>query len=364
MDYVQIITGRLAGENVCGVNLEDDSSYQHFFFSAQGTPERYDGENTLPAEAPDWRAVKKAALPFLAQSKDIKLISVLAQAVLNTEGIEAFSQCLAGLSTLINEEWQSLYPQLDEDDGDPLERVSGLTHLNDDFIVQSLKLTPMASVKGMGVVTLESIEQATSGNSEASLSLAQIKGIFKEVNLPQVQLLYSSLAYSLESLQRINQSFIDNAGYEYTVNFERTTDVLRQLIAALKKYTDVSLAEQGEEADKNSSAAESKTDWQDIAKQNPRVPEMNKSLAEATGNIESRADVEKSLKLINGYYAQYEPSSPIPVLVNRALKLVNKDFMQIMQNLYPDAVPALRQLGGIEDDEGENADEAKTDDAW
>jgi type VI secretion system protein ImpA len=124
------------------------------------------------------------------------------------------------------------------------------------------------------------------------------------------------------------------------------------------------LAEQGEEADKNSSAAESKTDWQDIAKQNPRVPEMNKSLAEATGNIESRADVEKSLKLINGYYAQYEPSSPIPVLVNRALKLVNKDFMQIMQNLYPDAVPALRQLGGIEDDEGENADEAKTDDAW
>ena len=364
MDYIQLVAGRLAGENVCGLNLEDDSSYQNFFFTAQGTPERYDGENTIPAEAPDWRAVKKAALPFLEKSKDIKLISVFAQAVLNTEGIEAFSQCLAGLAKLIDDEWQTFYPPLDEDDGDPLERVSGLSYLNDNFIVKSLESTPLASVRGIGTVTLESIERATKGSSDASLSLAQIKGIFKEINLTEVQLLYTSLAYSLKSLQSINQSFIDKAGYEYTVNFERTTEVLQQLVVTLEKYTDVTLSEQGDKAEEMSSAAEAKTDWQDDTKQNQRVREMNTSLSETPSSIESRADVEKCLRLINDYYAQYEPSSPIPVLVNRALKLVNKDFMQIMQNLYPSALPALRELAGIDEDEEENAEEAASDDAW
>jgi type VI secretion system protein ImpA len=90
---------------------------------------------------------------------------------------------------------------------------------------------------------------------------------------------------------------------------------------------------------------------------------MSKSLAGSNGLIESRADVEKCLKLINGYYARYEPSSPIPVLVNRALNLVNKDFMQLMQNLYPDALPALRQLGGFDED-SEDTDSEKADDSW
>lgn len=369
MDYAQIITERLSGENGCGANLEDDSSYQHFFFTAQGTPERYDGENTLPAEPPDWRTVKTAALAFLAQTKDIKLISVLSQAVLNTEGIEAFSQCLVGLSKLIQDEWQNLYPPLDEDDGDPLERVSGLAHINDDFVVKSLKAMPMASVKGIGNVTLESIVLATNGSSDASLSMAQIKGIFREINLAEVQLLYGALAYSLESLKNINQCFVDKAGYEYSVNFDRSTDVLQQLLSTLERYTDVAMTQfdqADDSADNNSDTQDAESVCPHDAQQqhNLRVADMNSSLTGAKEAVESRADVEKYLKLINAYYARYEPSSPIPVLVNRALKLVNKDFMQIMQNLYPDAVPALRQLGGIDDDETEDSDNQKADDSW
>jgi type VI secretion system protein ImpA len=368
MDYVKLITEPLSGDAGCGTNLEDDSSFQHFFFTAQGTPERFDGENTLAAEPPDWRTVKKAALSFLAHTKDIKLISVLSQAVLNTEGIEAYSQCLVGLSKLIQHEWQNLYPPLDEDDGDPLERLSGLAHLNDDFIVKSLKALPMASVKGIGIVTLESIELATNGSSHASLSISQIKGIFREINLAQVQLLYGALAYSLESLQSINQCFIDKAGYEYSVNFDRTTEVIGQLLAALEKYTDVGvtqLDQENDSSDKNSDAQDAEAGYPGDAQQqqHSRVTDMNKSLAGSNGLVESRADVEKCLKLINGYYARYEPSSPIPVLVNRALNLVNKDFMQLMQNLYPDALPALRQLGGFDED-SEDTDSEKADDSW
>ncbi len=366
MEYIELITNPLSGDGVCGINLEDDASFQNFFFTAQGTPERYDGENTLPAEKPDWRALKTEALPFLEQTKDIKLISVLTQSVLNTEGIEAFSHCLIGLSTLVNEEWESFYPPLDEDDGDPLERISGLSYLNDDFIVKSLQSTPLASVKGVGQITLESIEDAVSGSSEADFSISQIKGIFQKINSEELQLLHTSLTYSLESLLSINKCFIDKAGYEYTVNFERTTDVIQQLLAALAKYTDVALEQEYEKDEENTSSEDDETDKQGSAnqQQSSNVRDSSEPLSKSKDTVESRADVEKCLNLINDYYTRYEPSSPIPVLINRALKLVNKDFMEIMKNLYPDALPALRELGGMNDDEDTEESEDEDDDAW
>lgn len=367
MDYTQTIAACISAEEVCGVNLEDDAGFQNFFFTAQGTPERYDGEKTIPAESPDWREVKADALSYLKQTKDIKLISVLAQAVLNTEGVEAFSECVKGLSILINEQWQALYPPLDEDDGDPLERISSLAFLNDDFVVNALKSTPLASVRGLGIVNLDAIEKATNGSGDASLSISQIKGIFKEINSEQVQLLYTCLAYSLESLQSINQHFIEKAGYEYTVDFERTTGVLQLLIATLKKYTNVGTAAPEQDVAKDDShQPTTETNIQDKAEsqQHQRIQGTNDSLSEAGGGVNSRADVEKYLKLINEYYLQYEPSSPVPVLINRALQLVNKDFMEIIKNMYPDAEQAIRQLGGIEQIDEEEPDTRSTDDSW
>lgn len=364
MEYLEIITTPLSDENVCGINLEDDASFQNFFFTAQGTPERYDGENALPAESPDWRTLKDEALSFLEQTKDIKLISVLAQAVLNTEGIEAFSICLKGLSALIKEEWGAFYPPLDEDDGDPLERISSLAYLNDDFIVKSLKSTPMASAKGLGHITLESINDAVSGYRNADFSLSQIKGIFQKINSEELQLLHNSLTYSLESLHNINQCFIDEAGYEYTVNFERTTDVIQQLLTSLEKYTDVASEKKYENDGENTSSTADEIDKQysDIKQQSSNMRDESKPSSKSKGAVESREDVEKCLNLINDYYARYEPSSPIPVLMNRALKLVNKDFMEIMKNLYPDALPALRELGGLNDDDIEESKDE--DDNW
>jgi type VI secretion system protein ImpA len=142
MDYDQLITKVVNAANECGSNLEDDSSFQNFFFEAEGTPERFDVQSTVPAEHPDWRAIKKQALLFLDKTRDIKLFSVLAQSVLNTEGIIKFEQSLNGIAQLLSNHWVAVYPSLDEDedDGDPLERISALGHLSDNsFIINVLK---------------------------------------------------------------------------------------------------------------------------------------------------------------------------------------------------------------------------------
>ena len=44
----------------------------------------------------------------------------------------------------------------------------------------------------------------------------------------------------------------------------------------------------------------------------------------------------RSLDKILAYYTRHEPSSPLPVLLNRAKHLVHADFAAIVRNLIPD----------------------------
>lgn len=355
MDYLEKLLKPISEDNVCGENLEDDAAFQNFFFTAQGEPEKFDGENTIPAEAPDWRNVEKQALGFLEQTKDLKLISILAQSVLNTKGIKPFSECLTALASLLDEQWQEVFPLLDEDDGDPLERVAALSYLNDAFIIIGLKNTPLASAKGAGTITIREVEQAETQGDSASFTVSQIKGVFQETNSQELQLLHEHLAYSLESVYRINERISDSAGHQYTVNFDSLIALLTQLKAALETYADVNQSSEGGECD---DGASQESEYGEDETSHTKANTQNASNVMTT--IKSREDVERCLELINDYYKDCEPSSPIPVLVNRAKKLVHKDFMAIVQDIYPDAVSAVQHLGGIDPDENSE----REDDDW
>lgn len=363
MNYQQLISEPLAEDAVCGQNLEDDAEFQNFFFLAQGTPERYDGENTLPAEPPDWRVIKKQALSYLEKTKDIKLICILAQAVLNTEGLNEFAACLQGLVALFENHWQALYPPLDEDDGDPLERVTALAYLNDPFISKTLKALPLASARGVGQVSLNSLSHSSNGDDDSGLSQSQIKAIFAQNNSEQLQLLHTAVAYSLTSLASINSCLIEQAGHQYTVDFSQSADLLTQICTVLDEYAELDgQDDEFADLDEPELSDDSHNEQQPSSVvQTQRAPLKT---AAVVGAIASRADVERCLRAINDYYANYEPSSPLPMLIGRALKLVNKDFFEIIKDIYPDALPALHQLGGTSDEAPPNEAPSSDDDNW
>jgi len=69
------------------------------------------------------------------------------------------------------------------------------------------------------------------------------------------------------------------------------------------------------------------------------------------GQIRSREDVVRQLESICAYYRQVEPSSPVPVLLRRAQKLVNMNFLQVVQELSFAPVESLRpSMGGAVDE--------------
>lgn len=349
MDYDQKISSNVSDGDVCGVNLEDDSGFQNFFFESQGTPERFDGQTTIPAEPPEWRTVKKQALEYLEKTRDIKLISVLAQSVLNTEGIFKFEQCLNGLSQQVKDHWQEVFPSLDEDDGDPLERISALGHLSDkDFVLNVIRTLPIANSKVLGNVTLQTIERASGSagtKNEGDLEIPQIIGIFKETDPEQNTATYTAVNQCIVHLNDINKAFIEQAGNEYNVNFDAVLEVLNNLANSLKKYGNLHL-EVVTQADESTATEDTPQQGGDSA----ATSKHTSSHANFDGGnmkLTSRNDVAECFDLILNYYRECEPSSPVPILIGRAKKLVNSDFLDIVKDIFPNALEDVQKLGGI-----------------
>ena len=62
--------------------------------------------------------------------------------------------------------------------------------------------------------------------------------------------------------------------------------------------------------------------------------------------ISSRQDVIHLLDRICAYYDQYEPASPVPLLLKRARQLVEKNFVEIVEDLAPQAAEQIKTLFG------------------
>jgi type VI secretion system protein ImpA len=60
--------------------------------------------------------------------------------------------------------------------------------------------------------------------------------------------------------------------------------------------------------------------------------------------------VINALDRIVDYYARHEPSSPIPILLTRAKRLVNADFLTIVRDMAPSGVENVNLIGGLSDD--------------
>jgi type VI secretion system protein ImpA len=73
--------------------------------------------------------------------------------------------------------------------------------------------------------------------------------------------------------------------------------------------------------------------------------------APAAGEIRSSQDVTRHLDRLIEYYVRNEPSSPVPLLLRRAQRLVSRSFMDIVRDLSPDGLEQIRLISGEREEE-------------
>jgi type VI secretion system protein ImpA len=69
-------------------------------------------------------------------------------------------------------------------------------------------------------------------------------------------------------------------------------------------------------------------------------------LSATAGPIATREDVIRTLNLVLDYYVKNEPSSPVPLLIARARKLVSLSFLEAIRELAPGGLKELQMVAG------------------
>ena len=69
--------------------------------------------------------------------------------------------------------------------------------------------------------------------------------------------------------------------------------------------------------------------------------------APLSNDIRDRNDIVGMLDRICRWYRANEPSSPVPPLLERAKRLVAKDFMALLLELAPEGAAQFRALAGL-----------------
>ena len=323
----------------CGVDLEYDSEFLQLERDAQGRPERSMGDVVQAAEPPDWRAIEQASSSLLQRSKDLRITHFLVQSSLALEGLEGLAARLTLVSELLSRYWAELYPRLDaDDDNDPTVRVNTLAGLTCDTNLALLRNAVLLRSRVFGTVTLRAALNAAGllPASDEALSADELNGALRDSDPAELEATRAAIQSALEAAQAIERQVAEQVGSDRGVDLQPLRQPLKLALQVLGDSTQPTADGIDETAPQQPHA--------DTAAAAPSAPP-------ASGEIRNRDDVRRSLDRLLEYYARHEPSSPLPVLLNRARTLVDADFASIVRNLIPDGISQFENLRGPDADQ-------------
>jgi type VI secretion system protein ImpA len=323
----------------CGPNLEYDPAFVALEQAVLGKPEVQYGDTISAAVPPDWKAIRRSAGELIERSRDLRLAIHLLRANLALSGIDGLADSLHLLERLLDERWDSVHPELDADDGmDPMLRINSLAILADfGTVLKDLKEATLIVLPGLGPLTLRMLEIANGElpppAGQEKIAVASIEKALADVDDASLDAATGALSRSLDSVVHIETLLVRQVGSSQALNLDGLT-------RPLKRGRDF-LAQQ--QAARNGAAAPiAAPGEQDAAAGSAGAPRQ----AAISGEIGDRADVLRMLDKLINYYQRNEPSSPVPLLLERARRLVPKSFFEIIEDLAPDGMAQLLVIKG------------------
>jgi type VI secretion system protein ImpA len=266
--------------------------------------------------------------------------------MLHLHSFAGFAKGLALLTGFLQNDWQCLHPEHDPYDDYPIERVNALSELGHHTFVLMLKKHPLVAARGLGQFSFDDIQSALESRDKSkgdnAPDSALINATFKACEVETLQQTAQSVTDALQSLQSMYQILQDAMGAQYAPDFSKVI----QLLANINKVLHDHLPEPLE--------AELECDIAEEVQESTKTVSLSQATRVTTvrsvTTIENREDVNRALNKICHYYEKHEPSSPVPLFLKRAQRLVDKSFVELMQDLSPNSVNELQQLFGTQDE--------------
>jgi len=335
-----------------GDNLEYDPAFTEMALAAQPGEETVVGDERVDATDPDYATVEENALDVLARSHDLRAAVFLADAVLQRDGLVGFAECISFIRGCLEQFWPSCHPELDEDDGDPIMRINAVQDLcgqpdgmgGPSPVFRSLRRCALSDSRGFGRFSLRDIEiaeglLAAPDSMETVPDRATIGAAFQDSDDAAIAERLVAVEQAEQDIRAISAVFdVQTPGQG--PELDPLIKLLRQISKRLRDYGDL----------KDAPATEASDEAADDAEGAEAAVAPGRSAA-VPGAINSPTDVANKLDRIIAYYQREEPSSPLPLLLERAKRLVGADFLTIVNDMAPRGLENVQLIGGLEDDD-------------
>jgi type VI secretion system protein ImpA len=316
----------------CGDDLEYDNEFLALAQLAAGKPE----SQFADAEPPDWRKVRDAAAVLFQRTRDLRVAMHWVRASIHLEEFAAVPDSLRLLRGLLENFWDDLHPKLDPDDGDAYARLNVLALLGEvEGIVGDVRNSLVVRNRAVGELRVRDIEvmlgKYPQREGETPLSRAQVEQMLSAA-IEQDAPLATLPARAAAQLRALSSFLNDKVG------IERAPDVrpLHNLITCVTQVMPVPNEVAETDVDAEAGETEGGGDGR---------PAGKKGLGDG---VYSRADALRAIDMVCDYLERTEPTNPAQLLLRRARRLINKNFLQLMRELAPDALNEVARIMGVD----------------
>ena len=336
MDLDALIAAR-ESDGASGENLEYDFDFMELQRVATPGEERQAGNDIIAGEDPDFVDVAARALAVLERAHDLRAAVILADAVLNTKGITGFADSVAYIRGVLDAHWDTCHPELDaDDDNDPTMRINAVAGLGSAATLRYLRRAPLTQSRMFGRITLRDIQVSTGEVPPLAdgtpLDKAGISAAFADTPAEVVTATLAAARQVQADLKAIDAIFSGKMP-GFGPNLDELRKTVLQMVRHLADYAagDVAPAGEAEAMEQASGGA---------------APAPRRG-GGGSGSVDTAQDARDALDRVIDYFKHNEPSSPVPIILDRAKRLVGADFLTIMKDMAPDGLESVMNIGGI-----------------
>jgi type VI secretion system protein ImpA len=344
------------GLNPAGQNLEYEEPFLEMMRHSEAQPEIQYGATVLPARQPEWNRLLEVCMTVSAKTRDLRVGTLMVECLARTNGWQGLAAGLELIAAWTENFWGQLYPELDSDEGDdPTARLSCLSRLVDEEqLIRCIQDIPMVTHRTLGSLSLRDylhIYFPAGKNTTTSLTPVEVEVIFQDSERALLAETHDAVQLCLETGRKLNELLIQRVGttrwsaMKLLDTVSRVEQIVRTQLVKHAPSPVSTLVEASEPAMTTTpNVQESVCEPEAIVDSRPETNIHNDTqITQSVSAIHSRAEASLAIDYICAYFEANEPASPVPLLLQRAKRLIPMSFVEILRELAPNEGQQLLQ---------------------
>ena len=322
--------------DACGEDLEYDNDFLELSQAAVGKPET----QFAPAEPPDWRVVAEKATALFDRTRDLRVAIFWMRSQVVSFGWGSLPDGLRLVQGLLENFWDELHPRPDPDDGDAYARINALGALNEsEGLLGDLRGASILRSRSIGELRGRdaeiALERLEAREGESSPSREQVERMLADA-VAEDPALRDLASNARARLKAIGELMRERVGYDRAPTFDALDSVLSDLQRLMP--------------DAASGEVLSSDDTSGDTSSGSRESRSARGGGGLGDSIDTRDDALRAIDLVCDYLERTEPTNPAQLLLRRAQRLVNKNFLELVRELAPDALAEVARVMGVSPD--------------